>query len=83
MIFQTIDYPDDNKIFYPSAMYQTVVYPDDQQIVFPSEIHTIGWAPYPTVNEIIRESGSSYDRPISPDSLLQWIRPMPTRARPP
>ena len=47
------------------------------------ESPVIGWAPHPSVQEITLGSGHTYDLPITPESLRQWLRPMPTRARPP
>ena len=47
------------------------------------ESPVIGWAPHPSVQEINLGSGHTYDLPITPDSLRQWLRPMPTRALPP
>ena len=47
------------------------------------ESPVIGWAPHPSVQEITLGSGHTYDQPTTPESLRQWLRPMPTKARPP
>ena len=47
------------------------------------ESPVIGWAPHPSAHEITRGSGHTYDLPTTPESLRQWLRPMPTRSRPP
>ena len=47
------------------------------------ESPVIGWAPHPSVQEITLGSGHTYDLPTTPESLRQWLRPMPTRTLPP
>ena len=47
------------------------------------ESPVIGWAPHPSVQEITLGSGHTYALPTTPESLRQWLRPMPTRALPP
>ena len=47
------------------------------------ESPVIGWASHPSVQEITLGSGHIYDLPTTPESLRQWLRPMPTRALPP
>ena len=61
----------------------TVLHCENRSILESPHPSVIGWAPHPSVQEITLGSGHTYDLPTTPESLRQWLRPMPSRTLPP